>query len=88
MRRDAVDLAVANEDHAAPGVAEALRGRRTSVSKTACEIERRAADDLQHVGGRGLLLQRLGEIVASCALHLVEQPHVLDRDQGLIARRF
>ena len=47
------------------------------------QIERRAADDLQHVGGRGLLLQRLREI-ARARLHLVEQPHVLDRDHGLV----
>ena len=47
------------------------------------QIERRAADDLQHVGGRGLLLQRFGQ-VARARLHLVEQPHVLDRDHGLV----
>ena len=47
------------------------------------QIERRAADHLEHVGGRGLLLQRLGE-VAGARLHLVEQAHVLDRDHGLI----
>ena len=34
------------------------------------------ADDLQHVGGGGLLLQRL--------LGLVEQPRVLDRDHRLV----
>ncbi len=37
----------------------------------------RAADDLQHLGGGGLLLQRF--------LRLVEQPHVLDRDHRLVA---
>ena len=37
----------------------------------------------EHVGGRGLLLQRFGE-VARARLHLVEQPHVLDRDHGLV----
>ena len=47
------------------------------------QIERRAADDLQHVGGGGLLLQRLGEI-AGARLHLVEQSHVLDRDDRLV----
>ena len=47
------------------------------------QIERRAADHLQHVGGRCLLLKRLGE-VACARLHLVEQPHVLDRDHGLV----
>jgi hypothetical protein len=39
------------------------------------EFECRAADDLEHVGGRGLLLQRFAQ--------LVEEAHVLDRDDGL-----
>ena len=39
------------------------------------EIERRAADDLEHVGGGGLLLQRLPQ--------LVEKAGVLDGDDGL-----
>ena len=39
-------------------------------------VGHRAADHLQHLGGRGLLLQRL--------LGLVEQPRVLDRDHGLV----
>jgi hypothetical protein len=33
--------------------------------------------------GRGLLLQRLGEL-AGARLHLLEQPHVLDRDHRLV----
>ena len=40
-------------------------------------------NDTQHLGGRRLLLQRLGEI-ARARLHLVEQPHVLDRDHRLV----
>src|ERR1700736_863470 len=40
------------------------------------QIEGRAADDLEHVGGGGLLLQRFAQ--------LVEQPRVLDGDDGLI----
>ena len=47
------------------------------------QIERRAADDLQDLGRRGLLLQRLGKI-ARARLHLVEQPRVLDGDDGLV----
>ena len=39
------------------------------------QIEGRAADDLEHVGGGGLLLQRFAQ--------LVEQPCVLDGDDGL-----
>src|SRR5262249_40152113 len=42
------------------------------------QIEGRAADDLEHVGGGSLLLQRFGELARAC-LHVVEQPHVLDR---------
>ena len=34
-------------------------------------------------GGGGLLLQRLGELGRALA-HLVEQPHVLDRDHRLV----
>ena len=37
----------------------------------------------KHLGGRRLLLQRLVE-VARARLHLVEQPRVLDRDDGLV----
>ena len=47
------------------------------------KIEGRAADDLEHVGGRGLLLQGLAQ-VACARLHLVKQPHVLDRDHSLV----
>ena len=47
------------------------------------QIERRAADDLQHVGGRRLLLKRFLEI-ARLRLHLIEQARVFDRDDGLV----
>jgi len=40
-------------------------------------VGHRTADDLQHFGGGGLPLQRL--------LRLVQQPHVLDRDDRLIS---
>ena len=43
------------------------------------QVEGRAADDLEHVGGRGLLLQRF-----SRAAQLVEQAGVLDGDDGLV----
>src|SRR6202035_5921230 len=39
------------------------------------QIEGRTADDLEHVGSGGLLLQRLPQFV--------EQPRVLDGDDGL-----
>src|SRR5262249_11914398 len=50
------------------------------------QVARRTGDYAQHLGGRRLLLQRLGQ-VARARLHLVEQPdvqpHVLDRDRRL-----
>ena len=39
------------------------------------QVERRSADDLEHVGGGGLLLQQLAQFV--------EQPRILDGDDGL-----
>jgi hypothetical protein len=42
----------------------------------------RAADDLEHVGGGGLLLQRFAQIVGSLA-QLLEQADVLNSDDGL-----
>ena len=55
----------------------------TSVSQHRLQIERRAADDLEHVSGGGLLLQRFAQIIGAL-LHFVEQPRLLDGDDGLI----
>ena len=46
------------------------------------KVERRAGDDLQHVGGGGLLLQRFREIIGTRA-QLAQQARVLDGDHGL-----
>ena len=43
----------------------------------------RPADHAQDVAGRRLLLERFGE-VAVARLELLEQPHVLDRDDRLV----
>ena len=42
------------------------------------EIKTRAANDLEHLGGGCLLLQRFAQ--------LVEQPRILDGDHGLIGK--
>jgi hypothetical protein len=52
-------------------------------SKHRLEIARRAADDLEHLRRRRLLLQRLGEFQRALLLGL-EQAHVLDRDHRLV----
>jgi hypothetical protein len=46
------------------------------------QLGNRAADDLEHVGGGGLLLQRFGKIV-SALTQLFEQSRVLNGDDGL-----
>ena len=46
------------------------------------QIERGAADDLEHVGGSSLLPQRFGQV--ACALpQFIEQPRILDGYDGL-----
>ena len=56
------------------------RRRLDQVSNTGLQIERRAADHLEHVGGGRLLLRS----VRSSAPDLVEQADVLDRDHRLV----
>src|SRR5262249_49814148 len=46
------------------------------------QFGRRRTDDLKDLRGRGLLLQRFREIVGALA-QLIEQPRVLDGDDGL-----
>jgi hypothetical protein len=53
----------------------------------ALQIKRRPADHLEHVGGRGLLLQRLAKIVGALA-KLLEQSCIFNRDDRLICERF
>ena len=47
------------------------------------QVEGRAADDLEHIGGCGLLLQRFGEL-GGARLHFFEQTNVFDGDHRLI----
>src|SRR5262249_35980756 len=51
------------------------------------QIEGRAADDLEDVGGGGLLLQRLVQFLRTLLLGF-EQPDVLNRDYRLIGEGF
>jgi hypothetical protein len=57
-----VQLTVKPKDEPLLGGAK-LRGVLDQSFENGLEFERRAADDLEHVGGRGLLLQRLAQLV-------------------------
>src|SRR6202043_1101503 len=46
------------------------------------QVEGRAADDLEHVAGRGLVFERFFEIAGALA-QFAEQPRILHRDHRL-----
>src|SRR6516165_6145653 len=58
------------------------RGRFDKSVQYCLQIKRRAANDLEHVSSRRLLLQRFAQI-SRALLQLIEQPRILDRDDGL-----
>jgi hypothetical protein len=84
---DVVEEVVLGEPDRRPvRAAQPCRRLHQSVEHS-LQIESRAADHLEHVGGGGLLLQRFAQF-AGTLLHFVEQPHVLDRNHGLVGEGF
>ena len=65
---------------AAPG--KSISPAWTIASNTGCVSLSELLITSKDFGGRGLLLQRFGEIVGALA-QLVEQPRILDGDDGL-----
>ena len=83
MRREKMQsLAVPVVDISKLGVADA-DGVLQHRCKHRLKVAGGAADDLQHLRCRSLLLQRFGELPRALLLRL-EQPHVLDGDDRLI----
>ena len=50
-------------------------------------VRRRAADDAEHLGRCGLMLQRFAQFRVAL-LEFLEQPHVLDGDDRLVGEGF
>src|SRR5215475_3561377 len=67
-------LAIEAEDKSPIGSAKPYRTFGNGLEDR-LQIERRPTDDLKHVGSSSLLLQRFAQ--------LIEQPRVLDGDDGL-----
>jgi len=67
-------IAVVTENHSSCCAAEPDSRIQESVEH-GLQIEGRAANDLEHVGSRGLLLERLAQ--------LIQEARVLDSDDGL-----
>ena len=81
-RCEAKRVALPQQDRRVDGGAERACGAGDGVEH-GLDFARRAADHLEHVGGGGLLLQGLAQVVGALP-QLVEQPRVLDGDNGLI----
>ncbi len=78
----AVLIAHAAHDESHVGIAEQRGGVDEGIEHR-LQVEGRAADGLQHIADRGLLLQRFAQLLGA-RRHLVEQPRVLDRDHRLV----
>ncbi len=81
MRDNLIGRTLAQKKNTSIGRTQARRRLDQGIEHR-LQIEGRAADDLEHVGGGGLLLQRLGEVVGALP-QLVEQARVLDGDDSL-----
>src|SRR5215831_2683650 len=75
-------VAIVAENHAVLGTANA-HGILQQRLKDALEVEHGSADGLEYLGRGSLLPQRFTQFLGA-RLHLVEQAHVLDRDQRLV----
>ena len=82
QRNDAKCISLAEIQIAELGLADARRVLQHGLEHR-LQLAGRAADDLQHLRGRRLLLQRLGEL-ARARLHLFKQPRILDGDHRLV----
>src|SRR5262249_5493663 len=75
-------FAIVTENHAVLGTANA-HGILQQRLKDTMEVKRRAANGLEHLGRGRLLPQRLAQLLGAL-LYLIEQPHVLDRNDRLV----
>ena len=82
-RHEAKSVAVPAVDAAKLGVADPY-GFLQHSRKHGVDIAGRAANDLEHLRGGRLLLQRLGKLSRPLLLRL-EQPRVLYRDHSLVS---
>ena len=84
MRRELLDAALDETDRAVVGPAHA---RRILGHRIEHRLKRglRPADDAENLGGRPLLLERLGQLAVP-GLEILRQAGVLDGDGGLLGK--
>src|SRR5262245_793349 len=86
VRRPPMDLAVKPQDEAGIGAAKSSSVFDERL-KHRLKIEGGSADHLKDLACRSLLFQGFSEIAVTF-LQFLEQPHVLNRDDGLIGESF
>src|SRR5260370_22147117 len=82
---EAENLRITKKNVSVVGVAKPRRRFNQSI-EYCLQIKSRAADDLQHIGGCGLLLQPFRESLHLPPL-LVEQYHLLHRNLGFVRQK-
>src|SRR5262249_35685633 len=82
VRDEVEELAVEPGDEAILGLAEARHALGGHVGHR-LDVRQQATDDVEHLAGRGLVFESLGQLLRA-RLHLIEQPHVLNRDHRLV----
>ena len=82
MRAEAQVVAILQKHDRIISIAK-LAGTLDNGLENRPDIGRRGCDHAEDVAAAGLISQRLREI-ARLGLHLVEQPHILDGDHGLV----
>jgi hypothetical protein len=80
--REVKQLAVELE-HGADACATQAHGTASDRVEDGLDVRGRGGDDAQDLARRGLLLERLGEVVV-LGLELLEEPDVLDGDDRLV----
>ena len=86
LRDHLKDVVLPAVHHRLVGAAEAGHCLHESVEHR-LEVNGGVADDLEHVGGRRLLLEGFLQI-AALGLYVMEQPRVLDSNDGLSGEIF
>src|SRR5262249_19931582 len=84
VRHKVEEMTVKPVDKTVLGVAEPRRALGDHV-KYRLDVSQRAADNVEHVAGCCLVFESFAQFLRA-RLHLVEQPHVLDRDQRLVGK--
>src|SRR5262245_53980667 len=83
-RHRAETVSVIQIEHAELGSADACRALQHGF-KYRFEVARRGGNDLQNIGRRSLLLERLAQVIGALT-QFVEQPRVLDGDDRLVRK--